>query len=287
MNKLQKIILILVLALVPISYIILQKQKKTNVIVIPPIVIEPKAKETAQKQEAIPQKIESDSPLKILKNLQKAVATPPVSEELEAKEILTNLKNSLSREIVQKKKVIKHKKEIVKKRIIHKKRIVKKSKTRKKIHKKNNQIITSKIIHKIKTTTKKPSISREEEVQRYRKAHKNGLEVVSESEVFEINEPTESIPDSAYFDKPNPKINKPVEVNKFVETLGVVKKSEVYEVDNVEIEEKREEAKDGVIDISTATVETEELKKLKFVKPLEVTEVTQPFEASKAKKYLP
>ena len=274
MSNLQKIILIIVLILIPISYIILQKQKKTKVIVIPPLVIEAKSKETSQKQEALAQQIESDSPLKILKNLQKAVAIQPVSEEVEAQEILTNLKNRLNKEIVQKKKVIKSKKEIIKKRIVHKKKIVKKSKARKKIH-------------KIKTTTKKPRISREEEVQHYRKAHKNGLEVVSESKVFEINDPTESIPDSAFFDKPNPKINKPVEVNNFVKTLGVIKKSKVYEVNNVEIEKKREEAKDGVVDISTATVETEELKKLKFVKPLEVTEVTQPFEASKAKEYLP
>ncbi len=276
MSNLQKIILIIVLILIPITYIILQKQKQkqAKVIVIPPIVIEPKSKDIAKKQEALSQQIESDSPLKILKNLQKAVTIQPVSEEVEAQEILTNLKNRLNKEIVQKKKVIKSKKEIIKKRIVHKKRIVKKSKARKKIH-------------KIKTTTKKPRISREEEVQRYRKAHKNGLEVVSESKVFEINDPTESIPDSAFFDKPNPKINKPVELNKFVKTLGVVKKSKVYEVNNVEIEKKREEAKDGVVDISTATVETEELKKLKFVKPLEVTEVTQPFEASKAKEYLP
>ena len=299
MNKLQKIILLLVLTLIPISYIFLQKPKQANVIVIPPIVIEPKPKETAQTQKAPIPPIESDSPIKILKNLKKAVTTPPVSEEMEAKEILTNLKKRLDKKIIQPKKIVKqriiHKKKIQiskakkipkvkvsKTKIIHEKKIIKKRELSK-----NSQVSKSKIVHKIKTTKKKPSISREEEVQRYRKAHQNSLEVLSESEVFEINDPTESIPDSAYFDKPNPKINEALEVNKFVETLGVVNASEVYELNNVEIEEKQEEAKDGVVDISTATIETEELKKLKFVKPLEVTEVTQAFEASKAKKYLP
>ena len=69
----------------------------------------------------------------------------------------------------------------------------------------------------------------------------------------------------------------------FVKTLGIVSKSEVYEVNDVVIEKREEVTNDGVVDIPTATTDT--LENLPFVKALEVIEVTEPFEATEARKY--
>ena len=69
----------------------------------------------------------------------------------------------------------------------------------------------------------------------------------------------------------------------FVKTLGIVKTSGTYEVNDMSMDKLEDVSNDGVVDISTAT--TDELQELPFVKPLEIVEVTQPFEASEAKKY--
>ena len=130
-------------------------------------------------------------------------------------------------------------------------------------------------------------LSREEEVALYKeKIAQRGLEIVEVSENFEIKDPTSSTPDYKYFEPlqvdSNENLNAPL---KFVKKLGVVAVSNEYEVKSV-IPKKVEEAKEGIVDIPSATVETKELKKLKFVDTLEVVEVSPAFETTEADKYM-
>jgi len=316
LNNFQKILLVLILILIPLSYFVLTEISKQKVIVIPPIEVV----KVAPKENII------DTPDTILSNLKVAVHLSNeeeiISKEEEANEVLKVLQDNIHLPII-KEKIIKtssgaqaietltsQKKIPIKKYLVQKK-IVKKHKVKKyalkkskepikttKVSPKSNTLAQKKIVKEkptlalpinIPTANNKTTthhLSREQEVALYKQQHAKGLEIVGESKTFEIKDPTQSLPDEYYFKKHNPKVNQAVELNQFVETLGVVKVSKQYEVQN-KIPQKVELAKDGVVDISTASIETKELKRLKFVKPLEVTEVSETFEASQAKRYLP
>jgi len=313
----------LVIILIPISYLILNKITEKKVIVIAPIKIESTqnhdnsldspdiilsnlkvAVALAEEEEILSEEEEANE---VLKNLQNSIDLPVITE---TKTKATNIAKKVET-LASKKKILSHKhvpkkhiakKPLIKKHKAIKKKLVHKTKKQPKVKEKSipkqhtitqENIITKKSIvqHQPVSQIVTPQravhrLSREEEVALYKQQHSQGLEVVGESKTFEIKDPTQSIPDEYYFKKHNPKVNQPVELNQFVKTLGVVKVSKQYEVKS-QIPQKVELAKDGVVDISTASVETEELKKLDFVKPLEVTEVSEAFEASKAKKYLP
>ena len=292
MSNIQKILFSLLLILISTSYFILKKPKiesKTEVIHIPPLKIEPEIKIT----EASNHNSNVDSPSDILSTLRNAVTASKTKKELtedeRAKEILAQLKKSvhstenpkklkikrvkdkkLSKKVVKrvikpKKPVIKKKRIAIHKKVVNKKVIHKKVVNKKVIHKKvvNRKVVNKKVIHK-KVVNRK----------RIAKTTKPKLEVVKASK-----------PDSYYFEKNDPTVDKTIESNKFVETLGVVSVSKAEEVDFT-IPQKVEQAQDGVVDIPSATIETEELKKLKFVKPIETIEVSKEFEASDSYKYL-
>ena len=272
MSNIQKILFSLLLILISTSYFILKKPKiesKTEVIHIPPLKIEPEIKIT----EASNHNSNVDSPSDILSALRSAVTASKTKKELTedeyAKEILAQLKKSVHYTETPKKlkiKIVKDKKlskKVVKRVIKPKKLVIKKKRIA--IHKivVNKKVIHKKVIHK-KVVNRK----------RIAKTTKPKLEVVKASK-----------PDSYYFEKNDPTVDKTIESNKFVETLGVVSVSKAEEVDFT-IPQKVEQAQDGVVDIPSATIETEELKKLKFVKPIETIEVSKEFEASDSYKYL-
>jgi len=174
-------------------------------------------------------------------------------------------------------------------------KIVKKTIQKKKIVKKKSPIIKTHIVKERPTLqvntnsvyTKKSKLSREEEVAQYKQASANGLVVVGVSNLFEIDSPQNTRPDADYFEP----ITSTIQQNNhepigFVKTLGVVEVSQKYEVGNLEIPQMVQLAKEGVVDISSASVETEALKKLKFIDPLEVVEVSEAFETIEANRYI-
>jgi hypothetical protein len=174
------------------------------------------------------------------------------------------------------------KKHITKKKP-HTIKLIKKTTTLSPIVKEKFSIIKKEIPKKYHSS----KLSREEEVAQYEKASANGLEVLAESNLFEINTPKNSRQDATYFEPLQHNFeqenNAPLE---FVKTLGVVEVSKKYEVGNLEIPQMIELAKEGVVDISSATIETEALRKLKFVDPLEVLDVSPVFETIDAQKYI-
>ena len=96
----------------------------------------------------------------------------------------------------------------------------------------------------------------------------------------------EIFPDAHYFEPI--KAEKTVKENtplKFVETLGVVNVSNNYE-STFAIPQKVELAKEGIVNISTASIETADMKKLEFVDTLGVIEVSTEFETIDAQNYL-
>jgi len=324
LNNLQKGSLLIIFFLILISYFILKKlscKENQKSIHIPQLKIESKptqldehstilsilqsAVQKSRKSEDIS---EDERAREILAQLKNHIPSPTeeidahILEELAKMNSLIEVKSTDKKEssfkIIEKRKVehrkkIIHKKRAVhKKKTVHKKRVVDKKRTihkKKIVHKKKvthpKKIAEKKSINKKPLVQKSRQLSREEEVRAYQAKHQGELEVVSQSQVFEINEPKTKKTDSYYFKQHDPSLNQPVELNRFVKTLGVVKISKVEEV-SVTIPPKIELAQDNIVDISTASIETRELKKLQFVKPIEVVEVSEAFEASEAKKYL-
>lgn len=313
MTKRHIILLITLLLLIPISYLILKKIESKKVIIIPQLNIVSVEKKPTTTEES-PTDILSKFKLAVTSAKEKAVP----SQEEEALNILATLKKSTTElteiqeeksVVIQKvtppKKIILKKKTIIKKEIIKKttpkkiikKKIVQKQPTKKSATQKAKpKTVLVKIVKKPMTkqhpVTKKPTakkLSREEEVALYKKQHQHGLEIVEESVPFVLNSQENTPPDSHYFEPVKKKQNQTKNENEtigFVKTLGVVEVSNQYEVGNVEISKKVELAKEGIVDISSATVETDELKALKFVAPIEVLEVSPSFETIDAKKYI-
>ena len=212
---------------------------------IPPIVIESKAK----------QENRVDETMDILSNLKKAISknqkSHKVSKEEEAKEILERLRESIPTPAHSSPKKTKKSttvKQVVK-RQIH-------NKPKRKISKKSPK----KYLLKIKKKSK-----------------------VKPTKKFVKHKPIEKkiVQKKIKIQKPSIQSTEPIG---FVKTLGIVKTSGTYEVNEMSMDKLEDVSNDGVVDISTAT--TDELQELPFVKPLETVEVTQPFEASEAKKYL-
>jgi len=249
--------------------------------------------EMLQQNIQLPPMVEEPLPLATIKEVSHKVATItplPAKKSSVQKSIYkkTSTKRHLNKRTPLKKHTIKR--HIVKKETKVKRKHPKEKIVIKKVKETTPNIILPTYQEPMVTTTLLPQqpahhLPREVEVALYQSQHANELEIVGESKAFEIKDPTQSIPDEHFFKRHNPAVNQPVELNQFVQTLGVVKVSRQYEVQS-KISKKVELARDGVVDIPTATVETEELKKLKFVKPLAVTEVSQPFEASQAERYL-
>ena len=221
---------------------------RSDVIKIPPVTIESKIKKSP------------DSTTTILANLKRAVVknqkSQKLSKEEEAKIILENLKKRVSTQTttVIERKTEKQKKSI-KKKIAPVKR---KSKI---------QIVKKNIKKRI------APVKRKSKVQIVKKNIKKRIAPVKRKPKVQIVK--KNIQQEIVSDSPQP--------IGFVKTLGIVSKSEVYEVNDVVIEKREEVTNDGVVDIPTATTDT--LENLPFVKPLEVIEVTEPFEATEARKY--
>ena len=198
-----------------------------------------------------------DNPTNILLNLKKAIlknrkSNQPSKEE-EAKSILDILKKSIPTPTKSKPlpKKIRKKKKI--------KKVPRKS-IKKKIHKSKRKSKTKEARKRIK-----------------KKIIKKTTKVVTLKTKKVSQKQKPCIKKTIY------KSTKPIG---FVKTLGVVGKSEVYEVNNLVMDKKDKITNEGIANISTATIETDELKSLPFAKPIEVIKVTQPFEASEEKKYL-
>jgi tRNA U34 5-methylaminomethyl-2-thiouridine-forming methyltransferase MnmC len=126
------------------------------------------------------------------------------------------------------------------KKIAVKKKKVSPVKIKEILQKPNNTKVTTNIktIKKIKLKTIKKTakvqkqLSREEEVALYKSQYANKLEVVGVSENFEIEEVTNNLPDSYYFEtqevsKSDEGTNAPLN---YVKKLGVVDVSNAYEV---------------------------------------------------------
>ncbi len=215
-----------------------------DVIKIPPIVVKSKAKKQPKVDEATT----------ILSTLKKAIAknknAHQLSKEEEAKEILERLKESIPTSSHA--SVAKTEKKRVAKRVV-----------KKQLHKKPKRKISKaspkKHLHKIK---KKSKIKVVQKVAKRKPIAKDTVQKKIKPQ------------------KPSMQSTQPVG---FVKTLGVVKASDVYEVNEMSMDKLEEISNDGVVDIPTAT--TDKLEELPFVQPLEVVEVTPPFEASEAKKY--
>jgi len=303
LKKVQISLLLIILLIIPIAYIAINKSITPKIIKIPQLKIISKEK----REDITPEK-----PSNILSKLKIAVKTSneksTPSKEEQAQEILQALKKNIHPIKQTKEKIVKVKKSTS----IHKKpkivkNINKKNISKYKIHKhsihkivekkkpKHSYLAKKDEIQKKEPTfttqenkiTKKthPRLSREEELAQYYEKSKNGLEIVGESKLFKIEKVT-NIPDEYYFDPIKKSL--PIEQNtplKEVKTLGVVKISKKYEVDN-QIPKKIELAKEAKVDIASASIETEELKKLKFVDTLEVIEVSPEFETIEAKKYI-
>lgn len=321
LSKTLKVLLLLLPILGIALYLFFTNQQNKKAIVEKPIKINPITIETKSKAtdpSAILQKLKQataqanenievdkeEIAKKVLETLKtktaysavelKAVTmTEAEAEALAAKERLRISKVKVTKKEVTKKAISKKVKVVHKVHKITKKKIVKKTKVRKNIkiaHKTKSTKIakTSKKI-KIKKENSKTGtfylnthLSREEEVRKYA----NKLEVVGVSKSFEIKEPKNKVPDSYYFkDDKLPKITTSTKPIGYVKKLGVVKVSNAYEA-KLKIPKKIEEAKEGIINISTASTETEELKKLKFVDSLGVVKVSKEFETIEAKKYL-
>ncbi len=192
-----------------------------------------------------------DEPTSILSTLKKAInknqKPHKVSKEEEAKEILERLRQSIPTSSPKKTKKSTTAKQVVKKQ--------RPNKPKRKISKKS----TKKYIHKIKKKSK-----------------------VKPAKKVVTRKPIEKKIVQKKIKIPKPSIQSTEPIG-FVKTLGIVKTSGEYEVNEMSMDKLEDVSNDGVVDISTAT--TDELQELPFVKPLEVLEVTQPFEASEAKKY--
>jgi len=326
LTKRHIIILITLLLLIPASYILLKRAEPKKVIIIPqlnivsvekkPVVTESptdilskfKLAVSSAKEKAVP--TQEEEALKILATLQKS--TKELTEVQEDKKVVTEevtlpkkiilekktiikkeiIKKTTPKKLVEKKIVVKKaiaKKTIIKKQIVQK-QPAKKSTTQKTKPKTVHVKIVKKPTQKQRPVTKKPTakkLSREEEVALYKKQHQHGLEIVGESVPFVLNAEKNTPADSHYFEPIKKKQNQTKnETIGFVKTLGVVEVSNQYEVGNVEISQKVELAREGIVDISSATIETDELKALKFVAPLEVLEVSPSFETIDAKKYI-
>lgn len=257
-------------------------------------------------KEEVPNKILSSLSNKIAQQEIKAIVIkkkPPTTNKIIIKKEIVKKESSTKpiKSTVKKIQIIAIKKKAAKKhKVVVKKTIIKKEPNIK--HKENNkrkvQIVATKKEIAKKSLSKplienkeiiqpkqRKNISREEEVILYNNKYANTLEVVNVSENFEINEEA-TLPDSYYFEpilaKKSQTNNAPLE---FVDTLGVVNVSTKYE-SNFSVSQKVEIAKEGIVNISSASLETEEIKKLEFVDTLGIIEVSSDFETINATSYL-
>ena len=325
MTKTHITIVILILSSIFLGYLLLEKKQENSVISIPQIQIIQK-KEAVKEEPKTVQTETPDEILSRLKMaVSQSKQNLELSEEEQAKAILERLKKQTHLTSSTEEKVRKALDNITKKVQIQKSnnKTIKKPKTintqikkvsvkenyiehtldsiQEILHEKKSPNIIKKVTHKKvihkKKTNKKPTLkhhvkqpqqstlSREEEVAQYKKASANGLEVVGVSNLFEIDAPN-TRPDADYFEPIATTQQNSHEPIGFVKTLGVVEVSQKYEVGNLEIPQMVELAKEGVVDISSASVETEALKKLKFIDPLEVVEVSEAFETIEANRYI-
>ena len=246
-------------------FILLLGYTLTNaeIIKIPPLVIESKKKS-------------SDNPTAILSNLKKAISnnkkSHQLSKEEEAKEILEGLKRSITT----------HAKPLTVNKVKKQKKSIKK-----KIHplkkKQNVKIVKKSIKKKISSSKRKPKVkivkkNLKQKIKPIKRESKIKIVKKRANVITLKTQPT--IQQRSHVKTTTHQSTKPIG---FVKTLGVVGKSEVYEVNDLAMDKREEVTNDGVVDMATAT--TDKLENLPFVKPLEVIEVTKPFEASEAKKY--
>lgn len=265
MTKLHTILLLLFIILAPSLYFLLTQEKSRKPIKIEPIKV----------SEITTSKV-SKAPIEILSQLKVATQTAKSGIKKDKEEVARSLLDSLEEKIVEQKieelktisqslfnqtksvpkqkltqKVV-HKKVLQKKKTLQKKRV--KVTTTKKVKQKKPKkmhLVTKKTKEVIAVNPKRNGLTREEEVALY--------------------EPIKTVKEE------NP--NTPL---KFVKKLGVVAVSNKYEAD-FEVPKKVEVAKEGIVNVPSATVETEEIKKLKFVDTLGVVEVSKEFESIKAK----
>ena len=248
-------------------------------------------------KEEVPNKILSSLSNKIAQQEIKAIVIkkkPPTTNKIIIKKEIVKKESSTKpiKSTVKKIQIIAIKKKAAKKhKVVVKKTIIKKEPNIK--HKENNKKeVAKKSLSKplienkeIIQPKQRKNISREEEVILYNNKYANTLEVVNVSENFEINEEA-TLPDSYYFEpilaKKSQTNNAPLE---FVDTLGVVNVSTKYE-SNFSVSQKVEIAKEGIVNISSASLETEEIKKLEFVDTLGIVEVSSDFETINATSYL-
>ena len=239
-----------------------------EVIKIPPIVIH-----SNTKKENSP-----DSTTSILSNLKRAIAknqnSHKLSKEEEAKVILEGLKRKINT----------HAKPLVKNKVKKQKKSIKKKSIKRKIHppkkKQNIKIVKKSIKKKIAPVKKKPKVRIVKKKIASTKRKPKVRTVKKRAKVVTVKTQPTFQQQRSHVKTTTPQSTKPIG---FVKTLGVVGKSQVYEVNDLAIDEREEVTNDGVVDMATAT--TDRLENLPFVKPLEVIEVTEPFEASEAKKY--
>ena len=313
MTKTHIFIFILILLILSLSYLLIEKSNNNKVIEIPQIkIISNKSSNNySEKKESM----ESELPSEILSKLKIAVAISKknleLSEEEQAKSILATLKRQTHMTASTEENILKALKSIEKTTTVqtsnHKTIVKSKSSNtqRKKTTLKENNIENDientldsiqKILHETKNSihlkknkilTHKSSLSREEEVAQYKKISANGLEIVSVSNLFEIDTPENRQSDTEYFKPIASSIHKNNHKEiEFVKTLGIINVSKKYEIGNLEIPKMVELAKEGVVDISSASIETEALRKLKFINPLEVIEISSAFETIEASKYI-
>ncbi len=307
MTKLHTTLLLLVIILAPSLYVLLTQEKSHKPIKIEPIKVSEittlkvskapteilsQLKVATQTAKAGIKKDKEEVARSLLDSLeekiveQKIEEIKPISQSVPLKQTKSLPKQKLTQKIVHKKvvhKTVVHKKVVQKKKTLQKKRV--KVTTTKKVKQKmpkKMHLVTKKTKEVIAVNPKRNGLTREEEVALYEKKYAHSLEVVNVSKPFEIKEKS-TIPDEKYFEpiktvkEENP--NAPL---KFVKKLGVVAVSNKYETD-FEVPKKVEVAKEGIVNVPSATVETEEIKKLKFVDTLGVVEVSKEFESIKAK----
>lgn len=256
------ILSILVLLILLIIYTILNVPSSAKTLKIEPIKIAPLE---IKIENSVEKKAPPIRPIDILSKLktasEKSKEAMVLSKEEQSTDIISSLKKKVEEQIIEtglSPKVLIQNKPIKKKVVLKKKTIIKKEAKPKKtsvprkvlvsLNKKKKVIVQKVIVQKV---TKKINQEKEEE---------------------------NILPDSYYFE-PIKEV-KTVETNTplaFAKKLGVVSVSTDYET-SFTIPKREELAKEGIVNISNASLDTNEIKNLNFVNTLGVIEVSQDFE---------
>ena len=275
MTKLHTILLLLFIILAPSLYFLLTQEKSRKPIKIEPIKV----------SEITTSKV-SKAPIEILSQLKVATQTAKSGIKKDKEEVARSLLDSLEEKIVEQK--IEELKTISQSLFNQTKSVPKQKLTQKVIHKKviHKKVVHKKVVHKKKTLQKKRVKVTTTKKVKQKKPKKMHLVTKKTKEVIAVNPKRNGLTReeevALYEPIKTVKEENPNTPLKFVKKLGVVAVSNKYEAD-FEVPKKVEVAKEGIVNVPSATIETEEIKKLKFVDTLGVVEVSKEFESIKAK----